>query len=439
MFKQKKLYLSVKEAEETEKLEVTEKTHLYMRAAVVILNWNGKAFLEKYLPVLIEHTPEEVGTIYVADNGSTDGSVQMLKSCWPSVKLIEFDQNYGFTGGYNRALKQIEAEFYVLINSDIRVSKGWLSTVIDFMDNHPHVGICMPKILSESRHEQLMQSQPEQEQLKHGLQKQEALKQSQPGYEPLKQSQPGYEPLKQSQPRYEQPEHEQPEHEQPGYEQFEYAGACGGFIDRFGYPFCRGRILSKVEDDLGQYDTPMEIFWASGACMVVRSHIYNQLGGLDESFFAHMEEIDFCWRAKLMGYHAWVVPQSKVYHVGGGTLPNNSPRKLYLNYRNNLLMLYKNLPYRKGEHSTIFRRNATIFIRMCFDGLSALAYLAQGKFSFFKAVFSAHCHYRRMKKTTEISSRCISYTNSFMKHLAGVYNRSIIRCFFTGRNKFSKL
>lgn len=345
-----------------------------MRAAVVILNWNGKSFLEKYLPVLIEHTPEEVGTIYVADNGSTDGSVELLKSGWPQVKLIEFDQNYGFTGGYNRALKQIDAEFYVLINSDIRVSEGWLDAVIDFMDNHPDAGICMPKILSEADHSQ-----------------------------------------------------------------FEYAGACGGFIDKFGYPFCRGRILSNVETDNGQYDDPTEIFWASGACMVVRSHIYNQLGGLDESFFAHMEEIDFCWRAKLMGYHAWVVPQSKVYHVGGGTLPNNSPRKLYLNYRNNLLMLHKNLPYKNGETRAVLRRNATIFIRMCLDGLSALAYIAQGKFNFFKAVLQAHSDYRKMKKNTEISSRCISYTNSYMKYLAGVYNRSIILCFFTGRNKFSKL
>ena len=345
-----------------------------MRAAVVILNWNGKAFLEKYLPVLVEHTPAETGTVYVADNGSTDGSVELLKSGWPQVKLIEFDQNYGFTGGYNRALKQIEAEFYILINSDIRVSEGWLGSLVDFMDNHPDVGICMPKILSEADHSM-----------------------------------------------------------------FEYAGACGGFIDRYGYPFCRGRILSNVEMDQGQYDAPMEIFWASGACMVVRSHIYNQLGGLDENFFAHMEEIDFCWRAKLMGYHVWVVPQSKVYHVGGGTLPNNSPRKLYLNYRNNLLMLYKNLPYRQGAQKTVFRRNATIFIRMCLDGLSALAYLAQGKFQFFKAVFKAHCDYRKMKKTTQISDRCISYTNSYLRHIAGAYNRSIILCFFTGRNKFSKL
>lgn len=358
-----------------------------MRAAVVILNWNGIHFLKKYLPILLEKTPEERGVVYVADNGSADGSVDMLKKEYPNVRLIEFDENYGFTGGYNRALAQIEAEFYVLINSDIRVSEGWLDGIIDFMDNHPEAGICMPKILSEARHEKILKQHDSEEPL----------------------------------------------------EQFEYAGACGGFIDRFGFPFCRGRILSHVEEDKGQYDEPVEIFWASGACMVVRSHIYNQLGGLDESFFAHMEEIDFCWRAKLMGYHAWAVPQSVVFHVGGGTLPNNSPRKLYLNYRNNLLMLYKNLPYKAGEHKTVIRRSTTIFIRMCIDGLSAAAYLLQGKLSFFKAVFKAHCDYRKMKKNTAISQRCISYTNSYMKYLSGVYNRSIILRFFTGTKKFSRL
>lgn len=359
-----------------------------MRAAVVILNWNGAPFLKKYLPILIESTPEDIGTIYVADNGSTDGSVEMLKSEYSNVKLIEFDKNYGFTGGYNRALAQIDTEFYVLINSDIRVSMGWLNSIIDFMDNSPECGICMPKILSEARHQEIM----------HNTSGNAGLN-----------------------------------------EQFEYAGACGGFIDRFGYPFCRGRILSNVEDDCGQYDNPMEIFWASGACMIVRSHIYKQLGGLDESFFAHMEEIDFCWRAKLMGHHSWVVPKSIVYHVGGGTLPNNSPRKLYLNYRNNLLMLYKNLPYRKDDKRSVIRRNTTIFIRMCIDMLSAFAYLLQGKFSFFKAVLTAHRDFCKMKRSTNKSNRCISYTNSYMRYLSGVYNRSIILRFFTGCKKFSSL
>ncbi len=380
-----------------------------MRAAVVILNWNGKPFLQKYLPVLIENTGKDVGVIYVADNGSTDGSVEMLKEEYPNVKLIEFDKNYGFTGGYNRALKQIEAEFYVLINSDIRVSERWLEGIVDFMDNHPEAGICMPKILSETRHEEILGSRKEES-----------------GNTGFKECNPKYEKAKCCE-------------DQELVEQFEYAGACGGFIDKFGFPFCRGRILSDVEDDKGQYDNPMEIFWATGACMVVRSHIYNKLGGLDESFFAHMEEIDFCWRAKLMGYHVWVVPQSKVYHVGGGTLPNNSPRKLYLNYRNNLLMLYKNLPYKKEGNSSILRREATIFIRMCIDGASAIAYLLQGKFSFFKAVLTAHRDFCRMKKTTSRSNRCISYTNSYMRYLCGVYNRSIILRFFTGCKKFSNL
>ncbi len=364
-----------------------------MRAAVVILNWNGIKFLNKYLPILIEQTPQEYGTIYVADNGSTDGSIEMLRSCFPDIKLIELDKNYGFTGGYNRALAQIDAEFYILINSDIRVSDGWIESLVDFMDNNPEAGIAMPKILSEQRHQEILEGE-------NGGKRENGEKMA---------------------------------------ELFEYAGASGGFIDRYGYPFCRGRILSAVEEDNGQYDLPIEIFWASGACMVVRSHIYRELGGLDESFFAHMEEIDFCWRAKLMGYHSWIVPQSVVYHVGGGTLPNNSPRKLYLNYRNNLLMLYKNLPYKSGCYRSIFRRTLTLGIRMAIDGMSAIAYLLQGKFQFFKSVVKAHSDFRKMKRETRISDRRISYTNSFMKYLPGTYNRSIILRFFTGTRRFSQL
>ncbi|MBR5855924.1 MAG: glycosyltransferase family 2 protein [Bacteroidales bacterium] len=345
-----------------------------MKAAVVILNWNGIGFLEKYLPVLIEHTPSDSGTIIVADNGSTDGSIQMLKERFKEVELIEFDRNYGFTGGYNRALAQIEAEYFVLINSDVRVSKGWLDTIIDFMENTPGADICMPKVLSELQHDT-----------------------------------------------------------------FEYAGACGGFIDCYGFPFCRGRILSHVEVDNGQYDTPMEVFWATGACMVVKSSVWRELGGLDESFFAHMEEIDFCWRAKLLGHEVWVVPQSTVYHVGGGTLPNNSPRKLYLNYRNNLLMLYKNLPFREDDNGALIRRNFFLFKRMCIDGLSGLAYLLQGKWQFFKAVLNAHSDYRKMKGAARISPRLISYTNASSKNLTGAYDRSIILKFFTGKQRFSQI
>lgn len=345
-----------------------------MKSAVVILNWNGKGFLQKYLPVLLEYTPPEYGEVIVADNGSTDGSVEFLKKEYPDTRLIAFDKNYGFTGGYNRAFKEIDAEYYILINSDIRVTDGWIEHLIDFMDSHPDAGICMPKILSEA--------------------------------EPRK---------------------------------FEYAGACGGFIDRYGYPFCRGRILSEIEEDNGQYDTPMEIFWASGACMAVRSSIYKQLYGLDELFFAHMEEIDFCWRAKLMGYHVWSVPQSMVYHVGGGALPNDSPFKLYLNYRNNLLMLYKNLPYRKGKGRHLLRRKSLLFARMLLDGASAAVYLLQGKTESFKAVVKAHKDYRKLRKKSRISSRIIGYTSSFPKYMTGAYNRSIILKFFTGHRKFSQI
>lgn len=358
-----------------------------MKAAVVILNWNGISFLKKYLPILLEHTPASTGSVIVADNGSTDGSVAMLKENYPSVQVIEFDRNYGFTGGYNRALARIEAEYFVLINSDIRVSGGWLDSIIDFMENNPGADICMPKVLSEARYEEIL-SLPDSSGHKHF---------------------------------------------------FEYAGACGGFIDCYGFPFCRGRILSNVEEDSGQYDTPMEIFWATGACMVVKSSVWREVGGLDESFFAHMEEIDFCWRAKLLGHEVWVVPQSTVYHVGGGTLPNNSPRKLYLNYRNNLLMLYKNLPFREDDTAALIKRNFFILKRMCIDGMSAAVYLIQGKWQFFKAVMNAHSDYRKMKGAAKISPRLISYTNASSKNLAGAYDKSIILKFFTGSKRFSQL
>ena len=345
-----------------------------IKSAVVILNWNGRGFLEKYLPPLLQYTPKEYGEVIVADNGSTDGSAGFLKEKFPTTRIIEFKENYGFTGGYNRAFREIDAEYYVLINSDIRVTDGWIERLIDFMENNPQAGICMPKILSEA--------------------------------EP---------------------------------EKFEYAGACGGFIDRYGYPFCRGRILSEIEQDKGQYDTPVEVFWASGACMVVRSSIYKQLNGLDERFFAHMEEIDFCWRAKLMGYHVWVQPQSRVYHVGGGALPNDSPLKLYLNYRNNLLMLYKNLPYRKRGRKNLIRRKGKLFTRMVLDGLSATLYLLQGQREKYKAVVKAHKDYKKLKRETQISPRIISYTGSCPKHLKGVYGKSIVFGFFTGKRRFSQL
>ena len=322
-----------------------------MDTAVVILNWNGLKMLQTYLPLLEQRTTCCGAFIVVADNGSTDGSVEWLQEHHPQIRLICFDQNHGFTGGYNRALREIDADYYVLLNSDVEVTDGWLEPLVGFLEENPDAGICQPKVLSVAERNR-----------------------------------------------------------------FEYAGAAGGFIDRFGYPFCRGRILSNLELDKGQYDEPEECFWATGACMVVRSALYHHLSGLDESFFAHMEEIDFCWRAKLLGYQVWCVPASTVYHVGGGTLPNNSPRKLYFNYRNNLLMLYKNLP------DSIRRRR--IFFRMCLDGLSAAAYLLTGRGSYFKAVWTAHRDYRRMRRDEDPSPFEEERNN------IGLYDKSIVLRFF---------
>jgi len=329
-----------------------------MKVAVVILNWNGKGFLEKFLPSLFNSLPSYAELI-VADNASTDGSRQAVHN--EKIQWIQLDKNYGFTGGYNRAFEKLDGyKYYVLINSDIEITEGWLETLTDFMEKHPEASACQPKILS-----------------------------------------------------YANKDH------------FEYAGAGGGFIDRWGFPLCRGRILSCIEEDKGQYDSPIQCFWASGACMVVRSDVWRRLGGLDEEFFAHMEEIDFCWRASLAGGQIWCVPQSKVYHVGGGTLPNNSPRKLYLNYRNNLLMLWKNLP---AKH-----KNGKIFLRKCIDGLSAVCYVFQGKFSYFKSVVEAHRDYRKLKAKVTVTpdeKGALPY---------GMLPYSIIRKFFTGKKRFSQL
>jgi GT2 family glycosyltransferase len=303
-----------------------------MKVAVVILNWNGEKFLREFLPGVVSNSEHEGVEIVVADNGSTDDSVQLLRQNFPSVRLILFDKNYGFTGGYNRALNQIDAEYFVLLNSDVEVTPNWIFPIIKRFDEDNSIGAAQPKLLA-----------------------------------------------------YHQRTH------------FEYAGAAGGFIDKFGYPFCRGRIISQIEEDKGQYDAEAEIFWATGACLFVRAEAFRKAGGLDEGFFAHMEEIDLCWRFKNMGYKNLCIPSVKVYHVGGGTLPNNNPRKLYLNYRNNLLLLYKNLP----AENLFF----IIFTRMLLDGMSGSIYILQGKFAFVAAVFKAHMdfykllpNYRKIRK-----------------------------------------
>ncbi len=337
-----------------------------IKVAVVILNWNGRAFLERFLPSVVKNSKDAGVEVWVADNGSTDDSIFFLKENYKTIKIVEFDKNYGFTGGYNRALKEIKAEYYVLLNSDIEVTENWLNPIIYFMDGHKDVAAAMPKLLSYD-----------------------------------------------------------------DKNSFEYAGAAGGFIDKLGYPFCRGRILSELEKDEGQYEEATEIFWATGACLFIRSDLFHKTGGLDDDFFAHMEEIDLCWRLKNQGHKIMYIPQSRVYHVGGGTLPNDNPKKLFLNYRNNLYLLYKNLP---KEHFLY-----VLFFRMVLDGISAIMYLLQGKGSFFMSVIKAHfAFYSTLgtfkKKRNEIAaSRTVTSHNEMFK-------KSIVFSFFIQKTrKFSTL
>ena len=297
-----------------------------MKVAIVILNWNGCSMLRRFLPAVVssvEGMPET--GLYVADNASTDDSLAMLQECFPMVGRIVLSRNHGFAEGYNKALSQVEADYYLLLNSDVGVSEGWLEPLLGYMDAHPEAAACQPKILSWHK---------------------------------------------------------------PG--EFEYAGACGGFIDRWGYPFCRGRIMDALEKDEGQYDAVVPVFWASGAALLIRSGDYWSSGGLDGRFFAHMEEIDLCWRLRSRGRKIVCVPQSVVYHVGGGTLKKESPRKVYLNFRNNLLMLYKNLPQK--ELGRVMR------VRRLLDYAAALKYLVSGQLPFARSVVKARRDYARMKK-----------------------------------------
>ncbi len=315
-----------------------------MKTAVAILNWNGKGLMEKFLPPLLESVGPGTEVI-VADNASSDGSVEMLKEKFPEVRVMVFSRNWGFAEGYNRTLMQLDAEYFVLLNSDIEVPGHWLEPLVEWMDSHPECGICAPKLLSYKDRNM-----------------------------------------------------------------FEYAGAAGGYIDKYGYPYCRGRVLKRIEEDRGQYDTPENVFWVSGACLMIRSGLYRKSGGLDARFFAHMEEIDLCWRVQLAGYKVTVVPESHVYHVGGGSLPNGSPKKLYLNYRNNLLMLRKNLAKtialklkreglgtRESAAKGISAAKRTILARMILDGMSAAVYLATFRWSCFKAVVKAHKDFRKTR------------------------------------------
>jgi GT2 family glycosyltransferase len=292
------------------------------KTAVVILNWNGIVFLKMFLGTIIKNSVDSETVVYVADNGSTDGSAEWVENNFEEVKIIRLDKNYGFAGGYNIALDKIDARYFVLLNSDIEVTEKWLAPLVTYMDNNQDVASCQPKILS---------------------------------------------------------------YYQRDY--FEHAGAAGCFIDKYGYPFCRGRVLNKVERDSGQFDSIIDIFWSSGACMIVRNDVWRRCGGFDADFFAHMEEIDLCWRFHKAGYRVCFIPDSVIYHVGGGTLPYSSPLKTYLNFRNSLFLLYKNLPESK------LRR--ILFIRRLLDGLAAGYFLLKGSFSSVKAVWKAHMDYYR--------------------------------------------
>lgn len=295
-----------------------------MKVAIVILNWNGAKMLSTYLPSVINYSRDEA-EIFVADNASTDDSMSWLSKHYPMVKQIALDRNWGFAEGYNKALGHIDAEYYILLNSDIEVTHHWLTPLIEFMDAHPQVAACQPKLLSIFDHDQ-----------------------------------------------------------------FEYAGACGGFIDRYGYPFCRGRIFQTVENDDGQYDDPCKIAWATGACLMIRSHDYWEAGGLDGRFFAHSEEIDLCWRLRSRGRDIYCVPDSQVYHVGGGTLPKNNPMKTFLNFRNNLTMLYKNLNDKDLKH--------VMRVRWWLDYLAALQMLLlEHHWGDFCAVFKARKAFKRWR------------------------------------------
>lgn len=298
------------------------------KLAIVILNWNGAEMLKKYLPSVLQYSKDEA-VVYVADNASTDNSIALLKEEFPEVKLILLEKNWGFAEGYNKALEQVYAEYYLLLNSDIEVTPGWLTPMLSFMDSHEEVAACQPKLLSIFQRDS-----------------------------------------------------------------FEYAGACGGYLDRYGYPFCRGRVFDVVEQDHGQYDEPAKVHWATGAALLVRARIYKEVGGLDARFFAHQEEIEMCWRMRIRGYQIYCLPESKAYHVGGGTLPKSNPMKTYLNFRNNLTMLYKCLP--EKDLKPVMR------LRWFLDYLAAFQTLIlKRNMGDFKAIFRARRDFKRWRKDFE--------------------------------------
>ena len=335
-----------------------------MKIAVVILNWNGAKLLEQFLPSIVKYSPEAV--IYIADNASTDNSISVVKTNFPSVKIVKNEINFGFAGGYNEALQDIDVEIYALVNSDIEVTENWLKPIIETFANEPKTAIIQPKIL-DFKNKKI----------------------------------------------------------------FEYAGAAGGFIDKYGYPFCRGRLFETIEKDNGQYDDVCDIFWASGACFFIRSSVYKDLNGFDTDFFAHQEEIDLCWRAINKGYKIKYNSKSVVYHVGGATLELGNPKKTFLNFRNSLLMLVKNLP--KSSLYTI------LFFRMLLDGLAGIQFILKGKFLHCIAILKAHYSFyslfrKNYKKREPFQSETYYKTKSIV-YLYFIKNVKIFKLILT-KNKF---
>lgn len=328
------------------------------RLAVIILNWNGRQLLERFLPLASRYTIDEETDLYVADNGSSDDSVEWIRKNHPEVKVLGFSKNLGFAEGYNRAIAETGYEYTLLLNSDVEVSPGWSSTLLRFMESSPETGACQPKILWWRQRDS-----------------------------------------------------------------FEYAGAAGGYIDRHGYPYCRGRLFGSLEIDHGQYDgAPYEIAWASGAALMVRTKIYLEAGGLDSLFFAHMEEIDLCCRIFSMGYKIMCEPNAKVWHVGGASLEQGNPKKTYLNFRNNLLLMHKNLPAGVSKRKLIIRR--------MLDTLAWGMYLAKGDWANAGAILKAHRDFRKMKT---------NYTRfpatDFMSKMPGAQRDILIDYYLKGQRK----
>ena len=336
-----------------------------MRCSVVILNWNGEQTLRQFLPSVLAHTQSENVEIVVADNGSTDGSLNFLQT--QPVRVIKLEQNYGFAEGYNRAIEQVDAEYVVLLNSDVEVTPQWLDRMLDYMDAHPKVMAAQPKVLSWHSKQQ-------------------------------------YEKGKVSAIR------------------FEHAGAAGGMMDILGYPYCKGRLMTHLEEDHGQYDEVSPIFWATGACLLIRTQVYKEIGGLDANFFAHQEEIDLCWRLlNQYPFSVFSLPFSVVYHVGGATLGYENPKKTFLNFRNNLLMLRKNLP--------VSRLSWVMIVRFFMDYLAALQMLLTDQKENAKNVYRARCEYHKMKKQYPISHSASPFAEQL------VVRRSIVWDFYVWRKR----